>query len=490
MIIKLAGYNVEADLLKNPEAADRAALTPETFSAAYARISRSAKNITALRLQARRDVEKARKSNQAIIFKMGHHSVAEHAVFNFDIIGVSRLALEEIEQFRLASYTEKSQRYVTLSGDYVLPAEITETADTASQRRFNDTIEIQNAFYDKAFLKLKDYIFEKHPELTKKKSDRYMLEGWAKEDARYILALATEGQVGLTLNARTLEHLFRRFNLSRRAEVKAIGQEMYRQVFEVAPSLILFAEPSQFDKDLVQSFKNSTKSQAADEESVSSAPAIVRFTENGDDIILASFLAVYQSVDYLRALETVKAMKTEEKEAVFTDLFRHMEFFDSVPREFELADITFQAVISASNFAQLKRHRMATLLPGGYRPRFGNVIPDNITAVGLEEEFRSIIEETNAAYGSLKEKYGAAADYILTNSHCRHVLMKMNMREMFHFIRLRSDAHAQWDIRRLADQILQQVKPLMPLSTRLLCGKSDFIEQFETIYDRKPAFSI
>ena len=95
-------------------------LTPEIFSAAYARISRSAKDIGALRKQAREDVKQARESNRSIIFEMGHHSVAEHAVFNFDMIGVSRLALEEIERFRLASYTEKSQRYVTLKGDYLL----------------------------------------------------------------------------------------------------------------------------------------------------------------------------------------------------------------------------------------------------------------------------------------------------------------------------------------------------------------------------------
>lgn len=45
---------------------------------------------------------------------MGHSSIAEHAVFNLDILGVSRLAVETIERFRLCSYTEKSQRYVRL----------------------------------------------------------------------------------------------------------------------------------------------------------------------------------------------------------------------------------------------------------------------------------------------------------------------------------------------------------------------------------------
>ena len=72
-------------------------MTPETLSASYARISRDPRSVDKLRAVARTEVAKARRSNRNIIFKMGHHSIAEHAVFNFDILGVSRLALEEIE---------------------------------------------------------------------------------------------------------------------------------------------------------------------------------------------------------------------------------------------------------------------------------------------------------------------------------------------------------------------------------------------------------
>jgi thymidylate synthase ThyX len=41
----------------------------------------------------------------------GHASVAEHAVLHIAIENVSRLAVENIESNRLASYTEKSTRY-------------------------------------------------------------------------------------------------------------------------------------------------------------------------------------------------------------------------------------------------------------------------------------------------------------------------------------------------------------------------------------------
>jgi len=127
MKILLAGYNLDYDLIRKlkDKSALRQDLTPETISAAYARISRSPKMVSELREIARVEVDKARQSNRTIVFSMGHSSVAEHAVFNIDILGVSRLLVEEIEKFRLCSFTEKSQRYVTLEGDYVVPEEIT-----------------------------------------------------------------------------------------------------------------------------------------------------------------------------------------------------------------------------------------------------------------------------------------------------------------------------------------------------------------------------
>ena len=124
MKILLAGYNVDYNLIRElkEKSALRQDITPETISAAYARISRSPKSVNELRADALTEVDKARKSNRNIVFEMGHSSVAEHAVFNIDVIGVSRLLTEEIEKFRLCSYTEKSQRYVLFDGDFVVPA--------------------------------------------------------------------------------------------------------------------------------------------------------------------------------------------------------------------------------------------------------------------------------------------------------------------------------------------------------------------------------
>jgi flavin-dependent thymidylate synthase len=168
---------------------------------------------------------------------MGHHSVAEHAVFNLDVIGLSRFAMEELEKFRLSSFTEKSQRYITLDKDFVIPEEI---AASGLKAKYVEMIGRQNTAYFEYFGKLKEYVFKKHSELAKDPKNHNLLEGWAKEDARYITALGTQSQAGLTVNARNLELMLRRFASSSLAEVRDLGRAIYWEISEVAPSIVIF----------------------------------------------------------------------------------------------------------------------------------------------------------------------------------------------------------------------------------------------------------
>lgn len=64
--------------------------------------------------------DKARAFHEKWVVGYGHRSVAEHAVVKLAFEGVSALAAKEIEDCRLASYTEKSTRYVRMSRENVV----------------------------------------------------------------------------------------------------------------------------------------------------------------------------------------------------------------------------------------------------------------------------------------------------------------------------------------------------------------------------------
>jgi thymidylate synthase ThyX len=63
--------------------------------------------------------------------------------------------------------------------------------------------------------------------------------------------------------------------------------------------------------------------------------------------------------------------------------------------------------------------------------------------------------------------------------------MKFNAREMYHLARMRADAHAQWDIRDLTENMLKQAKKVMPLTLMMACGKDNFPDLFKKTFPRE-----
>ena len=85
-------------------------------------------------------------------------------------------------------------------------------------------------------------------------------------------------------------------------------------------------------------------------------------------------------------------------------------------------------------------------------------------------------------YDELCDKFPHVAPYILTNAHQRHVLVRTNVRELYHMSRLREDAHAQWDIRRKTALMSEKAKKVMPLSCMLIGGKDVFADTYKDVY--------
>ncbi len=488
MKVVLAGYNVDSQVLEAARSAGVPGdqLTPEVLSAAYARISRDPREVTVLRAAAREEVEQARKSNRAIIFQMGHHSVAEHAVFNFDVVGLSRLAIEWLERFRLCSYTEKSQRYITLDHDFTVPYEL---KGTPFEPKLLALVAEQVAAYDKLNRALRGRLAESHPELEAKRKGRGLLDGWAKEDARYVTLLATTGQLGLTVNARNLELMVRRFAASPLDEVRTLGRALFETAARSAPSLLLFTEPSAYDTETGQELADLAARlvRTEDDEVSDEAVRLIEATPDADRIVAAALLHVYSNEPFERCRSTAARLDPEEIKAVFEIALRRMAFYDTAPREFEHVSLTFEVTLSAAAYGQLKRHRMSTQSVQAYDPRLGVTVPPAIRAADLVGDLTAFTQKAEGLYGELRAAGSPAAPYALTNAHRRRVLITVYLRELYHLIRLREDHHAQWDIREIAAKMRRRAEEVMPLGALLLCGKDGFVERYERVFGSTPA---
>ena len=483
MDIILAGFNIDYETIKELRKSSKndEELTPETISAAYARISRNPLPVNELRKIARTEVERARRSNETIVFGMGHSSVAEHAVFNIDVVGVSRLIVEEIEKFRLSSFTEKSQRYIHLENDFVIPEEL---KNSEFESPFVETVEAQYRLYHDLYRALKKYVFEKHEDLASDPGNRSTLDGWAKEDARYVISLATEAQLGMTINTRNLELMLRRSAAHPLKELNDYGERLYEATKGIAPSLVRYTKETPYEKmtrpalrerssELIAGYE---RSETEDEKPLATDGnvTLVYTTPEADKRLLASLLHGSSNLPMKRCHSYVSRMTDAERKDFITTAFRHMESYDSPLREFETVDLTFDVILSSSCFAQMKRHRMATIISQDYDPALGVTIPPSIREVDMEGPFSEMMGKTEELYRRLKDVKSPAAPYILTNAHRKRIAITVNARELYHISRLREDRHAQWDIRETAEAMVRLAKGVMPLTLMMAGGKDAF----------------
>ena len=155
------------------------------------------------------------------IVGMGHLSVVEHATFTFSVSGVSRALTHQLVRHRIASFSQQSQRYVSLKGpSFVTPHTV--EADPEALRVFDETMDAIWGAYSK-------------------------LEamGIPAEDARYLLPNGCTTNITITMNARELLHFFSLRCCNRAQwEIREMADQMLALCKEVSPVIFANAGPA------------------------------------------------------------------------------------------------------------------------------------------------------------------------------------------------------------------------------------------------------
>ena len=154
------------------------------------------------------------------IVGMGHHSVIEHAVFTFSVQGVSRALTHQLVRHRVASFSQQSQRYVSIDEPtYVTPHTV--EGDPEAERVFDETM----AAIWGAYSKLEAM-------------------GIPAEDARYLLPNGCTTNITITMNARELLHFFSLRCCNRAQwEIRELADRMLELCREVSPVIFKDAGP-------------------------------------------------------------------------------------------------------------------------------------------------------------------------------------------------------------------------------------------------------
>ncbi len=214
---------------------------PEKVVACSAKLCYSSSDITTLNDNL---TDEKVQSFVQMLASIGHESPIEHISFTFGIEGISRACSHQLVRHRIASYSQKSQRYVSEQGfDHVVPPEIQNTPEALAE------FENQMQAISDSYNKITEILTDKHykqmlSEGMDEKTAKRNAQKKAIEDARFVLPNACTTQIIVTMNARTLLNFFEHRCCNRAQwEIRAVANEMLRLVSQVAPNIFAKAGP-------------------------------------------------------------------------------------------------------------------------------------------------------------------------------------------------------------------------------------------------------
>lgn len=408
--------------------------TGEKIPAASGRISTQPGNATAI-LEKSLDPEKNARLISKVT-KSGHNSTIEHTVFNLAFQDVSVFCEQFIIEFRLASFTVKSRRYVDFGSDgYYMPFIPEEYGDEFKKQ--------MDSFYD-------DYNY-------------FVENGVPKEDARFVLPYCLRSNFFCTVNARELLHIIQAMLFGRGSafvELKNLGEQLFEQIEELTPGIctdFFSRRPKLSDKINIGFRFDDMKTNETEHKETE----LLSYTLDAQKTIART--ALTESRQYNSA--TIENIISDESNV---EKIIDIVLESSRPRPLETASYTFRINgVSLSTVTHFTRHRMQSLsIPSlTLTDRTKYILPDTIkNNPEFFNRYTNAFSRINDLYNDLKSK-GVSDEllvYCQLSGNTLDIVSTMNARELIVFFSLRTCSRAQWEIRRLAHDMLMKLRETDP----------------------------
>ena len=426
-------------------------LTEEQLAVAFAMTSRRPEPFDEIANQVSQ--EKAADFHERWVLGYGHASVAEHAVIHMAVENVSRLACDSLEDNRLASYTEKSTRFQVLPrGYYHVPIEL--EAHPSLKELYLATCDYLFETYSHMIDSTIAYLRVANPQREEERDSAYnlRLRREAIDSCRFLLPAATLTNVGVTMNARIMEHAISKLLSSGLSEERELGEELKSQGREITPTLIKYGEENEYliaarEAQVEGSLSSLGGSHARDDNGVGVEVRLVHCDPQAEQKLAASLLYRFADVPYSQVWEQVADMGQERRCQVIADCLDKLGPHDSPVRELEMVDYTFELVMDYGAYREFKRHRMQTYVPQPLTVANGYLTPPLLEAAGQGEEFAVAMDRVNSVFWQMYAISPLISQYLVTHAHKRRLLSRMNLRECYHLFKLRTQPQAHFSIR-------------------------------------------
>ncbi len=492
-------------VITTPSQVDRGAL--------MSRYSRSSKSMRRVFLdEFLNNPNRGEEFYDRVLIEYGDDSVAELGLVQVAIEGISQIAVKSIEDRRIGlSYLEKSTRYVRfdqkVDGKYIYYRD-KDVMESKHADIYINACDLSFDTYSKSIEPMIRYLKEIEPidyftffDSTKGKEVRFTelkdskdiniavkayeasIRAKALDLLRGLLPASTLTNVAIAGNARAFEHLLNILYASELKEEQDIAEMIYdelclfmrpffkrvkgkygeefreyiRKTREDARNTIVYILNKNNNNDIVQRLESNLSS--------SSYVKLVEYEQEDTaiDKVVASIVFECSSISYSTALELCKALSKEDKAAIIDSYVKHRKNRRHRPlRAFEAVYYTFDLCTNFGIFRDLHRHRILTMHRQLLTVNHGYDIPKEIIDAGISKEYNECMYKSKEAYEQISKDLPLQAQYVVNLAYRYKYMIRLNLREAYHLIELRTQKQGHQYYRNVAQEMYRAIARVNP----------------------------
>ena len=442
-----------------------------------------------------------------ILSEYGDDSVAELGEAQLAVEWISNIAAKKIEDGRIGlSYLEKSSRYIPFDKKVGNKYNYYRDERILKSKYADLYIEsCDNAFdvYSKSIDLMQKYISEIEPiddfvyfdsisisekpfsKLTNKqdiesakKVYKSTVRSRALDILRNLLPAATLTNLGITGNGRAFEYLLTKLYCSELTELRNLASLLNSELDCVIPSFIKRVN-EKHGKSLQLFITNTNReiSKLTDNYLGNLQPdyspqdvRLIDYTDSKDALVKVVSAILYENAHGQSLYDIIKLVKSFTQEKIKEIIFAYTKFRGNrrhrPGRAFEMVEYLFEMFTNFGMFRDLHRHRILTIERQLLSTKHGYDIPKEVIYSGIEKDFKDCMYLSDNVYRNLAKTMPYEAQYAVNFAYKYPYFIKINLRELYHMVELRTIAQGHPDYRYICQEIYKKVNDVHPLLTK------------------------
>lgn len=486
LVITEEGYGRLSEIVTDPVGqvyAFNGNLSPVIIAAAMARLSRRAGDmrLTILDEFLLNEGEDAELLIRRVVSEYGDDSVQQLVGVQYVVEGASNLLTKILEKRRFASYLEQSTRYIYFDlkdaeGKFLYY--IPELKDDVRQIY----IQTMDAVFDRYSIMVRgitDYLRKKNPEPADKGERIAWINSTratACDAVRPVLPAATKSTVGIFASAQSADLMIMDLLSYQLPEARRAGEQILRELRKVIPAFLERTDQP-FRGGIITAHRSITREAMRElakkyldyknPKPLSSDVRLVAFWPDNEMDLVSEMLFEHSGPLSLPEIqEQVAKLDHEKKMEIFRSYVGDRSNRRQRPgRALEKAHFEWEIVGDYGTFRDLQRHRVVDSWEWqNLSPEFGYNVPNLVSEAGFEDDFRACFSLSVKLFSVMSQDNESQAQYATLFGHRMRYRFIMNLRQLFHFLELRTGPAGHPGYRKICNQMFNILKVVYPIS--------------------------